>query len=168
MACQQPGRAERRLTHSLTHPHVDVVRRGRGGVKKDVGIPCVEVSVKLLRHGLQVHLLHAPDLQAGLLPRRLELFVENHGASTRWTGRERGKCWIDVEQFIEDSILTAVSYSTGGLNVLWQPILRFLMVIVCLFLSWLFPPEGWPKVTYSIARWKPNLVYIIKGQSSVV
>lgn len=57
---------------------MDIVRRSSSGVKDNIGISSVEVSLELFGDRFQVHLLYSPNLQASCFTCTLELLVENH------------------------------------------------------------------------------------------
>lgn len=87
----------------LTQPVVEVVLQvpvpQLHSLQDDIGVACEEVSVKVGGHGHQVELLHAPDLQAGLLPRLEELGVlYHHAAGLEETGRRLSRAGALAER----------------------------------------------------------------------
>lgn len=64
---------------------MDIVRRSSSGVKDNIGVSSVEVSLELFGDRFQVHLLYSPNLQARCFTCTLELLVENHD-SWKYTG----------------------------------------------------------------------------------
>lgn len=71
---------------------MDVVRGGWGGEEQQVGVPGVEVAVRVLRKRLQVQVLDAPHLQARLLSCSLKLLMGNHvGSADKETQKKKKK-----------------------------------------------------------------------------
>jgi len=68
---------------------MDIVRWSRSGVKDNIGVSSVEVSLELFGDRFHVHLLYSPNLQARCFTCTLELLVENHD-SWKMPAQE---CW---------------------------------------------------------------------------
>lgn len=68
---------------------MNVVRGRRGGEEQQVGVSSVEAAVQVLGDHLQVQVLDAPHLQAGLLPCIRKLFMGNHDGSAEHREREK-------------------------------------------------------------------------------
>jgi len=85
---------------------MDIVRWSRSGVKDNIGVSSVEVSLELFGDRFHVHLLYSPNLQARCFTCTLELLVENHD-SWKMPAQE---CW-DWTIFLK--IKTIKNYCEG-------------------------------------------------------